>query len=378
MKKKRRVSRFEQNKIKKRKLKIKIFSLTIILCIVFFPMAKNILNEFVLSAVNISLNGGLNEDESTENDYANNYDDYNSENQHYIEKDNIFSQYFNSFNEGERSVAPTTPPENAMPIKEKYYRYKAGGSMVQNDGSGFIKNATKLSVSEIQDIIKQNSGIKVDLNSKEPQVLIMHTHTTESFEKFDLGYYDPKVSIRSTDESMTVVAAGAAIKAELEKEGINTIQDKTIHDNPQYSGAYNRSRVVVEDYLKKHPSIKIVLDVHRDAIQTNDGTRYKPTATINGKKAAQVMLISGATGKGVNIPNYKENLKFASMFQHFMESSYNGLTRPVLFDYRHYNQDLTTGSVLVEIGGHSNTINEAVYSGELVGKSLAAMLKTMT
>ena len=56
-----------------------------------------------------------------------------------------------------------------------------------------------------------------------------------------------------------------------------------------------------------------------------------------------------------------------------MEEMYPGLTRPVLFDYRYYNQDLTTGSLLIEMGGHANTLDEALYSGELVGKALAAL-----
>ncbi|HIX32974.1 MAG TPA: stage II sporulation protein P, partial [Candidatus Gemmiger avium] len=59
-----------------------------------------------------------------------------------------------------------------------------------------------------------------------------------------------------------------------------------------------------------------------------------------------------------------------------MESRFPGLTRPVLFDYRYYNQDLTTGSLLIEIGSHGNTLSEAVYSGQLVGEALAGLFTT--
>jgi len=366
MKNRRRLSRREILIRKRKRLKKRIICSILILSISAIPIIKILEDKISLNSILIpSMN-------SDNKDLANDYSYEDSE--YYIEKDNIFTQMFSSFNKNNK---PPPKPQDALPIREKFYSYRAGGRMIQNKGKGLIKNSTDLGVEEVQKTINEDTGIKIKLNSNDPQVLIMHTHTTESFEKFDLGYYDPKSSIRSTDESMTVVAAGASMKAELEKVGIKTIQDKSVHDKPKYSGAYDRSRVVVEDYLKKHPSIKIVLDVHRDAIQTSDGTRYKPTAVINGKKAAQIMLIAGATGKGINIPNYKENLKFASKLQNYMESSYEGLTRPILFDYRHYNQDLTTGSILVEVGGHGNTISEAIYSGQLVGISLANMLKTM-
>ena len=128
----------------------------------------------------------------------------------------------------------------------------------------------------------------------------------------------------------------------------------------------------MRSYLEWYPSIKVVLDVHRDAIQRDDGTRVKPVADIGGMKAAQVMIICGADVDG-NLPNFKQNLRFASRWQDKMESMFPGLTRPVLFDYRYYNQDLTTGSLLIEMGGHANTLEEAKYSGRLVGQALAAL-----
>ena len=53
---------------------------------------------------------------------------------------------------------------------------------------------------------------------------------------------------------------------------------------------------------------------------------------------------------------------------------YPTLTRPMLFDYRYYNQDLTTGSLLIEIGTHGNTIEQAKYTAELVGEEIATAL----
>ena len=188
----------------------------------------------------------------------------------------------------------------------------------------------------------------------------------------DLGWYDPEYTCRRTDTSLNMVAVGAAIAEQLNAAGIVTLQDATLHDYPSYNGSYERSNATVRSYLEKYPSIKVVLDVHRDAIQRDDGPRVKPVADIGGMKAAQVMIICGADVDG-NLPNFKQNLRFASRWQDKMESMFPGLTRPVLFDYRYYNQDLTTGSLLIEMGGHANTLEEAKYSGRLVGQALAAL-----
>ena len=117
--------------------------------------------------------------------------------------------------------------------------------------------------------------------------------------------------------------------------------------------------------------------MHRDAIERADGTRIKPVVTINGKQYAQVMIISGADNGHLNMPNYKKNLRFASHLQNSMESLYPGFTRPILFDYRNYNQQLTTGSLLVEVGGHANTLEEAHNSALLIAYSLADVFDKM-
>ena len=120
-----------------------------------------------------------------------------------------------------------------------------------------------------------------------------------------------------------------------------------------------------------------MLDVHRDAIIANDGTITAPVAEIDGKTAAQVMLIAGCDNGKMNHPNYLKNLSFAAALQTQMESDHPGLTRPVLFDYRYYNQSLTTGSLLIEVGGHANTLAQALYSAELIGDSLGRLLSSM-
>ena len=175
---------------------------------------------------------------------------------------------------------------------------------------------------------------------------------------------------RTTDDSKNMAAVGDAIATQLENAGIGVIHDTTKHDYPSYNGSYDRSRVTVQNILDEYPSIKVVLDIHRDAIERADGTRIAPTTEINGKKAAQLMIICGCDDGTMGMPNCLKNFRFASALQQQFETDYPTLSRPVLFDYRKYNQDMTTGSLLIEVGGHANSIEEAVYSGELIGKSL--------
>ena len=205
-------------------------------------------------------------------------------------------------------------------------------------------------------------------------MLIMHTHATETYELAEKNWCDPNFTARSTDNSRNMIAVGAEIARVLNEAGICTIQDTTLHDYPSYNGSYEKSNATVRNYLAQYPSIKVVLDVHRDAIQTQDGTRYAPAANINGMRAAQVMIICGADVDG-NLPNFKQNLRFAARWQAKMAQLYPGLARPVLFDYRYYNQDLTTGSLLIEMGGHANTLEEAKYSARLVGDALAKLFQ---
>ena len=87
------------------------------------------------------------------------------------------------------------------------------------------------------------------------------------------------------------------------------------------------------------------------------------------------MIISCCDDGTMNMPDYMNNFHFASKLQSSLESDWNGITRPILFDYRFYNQDLTTGSLLIEIGCQANSIDQVQYTGELIGKTLGKMFK---
>ncbi len=259
-------------------------------------------------------------------------------------------------------------------IEDTYGKYY-GNQYFDLENYGQVRNCTDTSASVLLAQSRLLPEFTIKLNSA-PQVLIMHTHTTESFEPFEREYYDDSFTYRSSDENMNVVAVGEEIRLQIEKCGISVIHDKTIHDYPSYNGSYDRSAETVKKILADNPEIKVVLDIHRDAI-ASDGNLIAPIAEVNGKKAAQIMIISGCDDGTMNMPEYLKNFRLASLFQQQIEEDSPGLTRPILFDYRNYNQDLTTGSLLIEIGSHGNTIDEVRYSGTLIGNSIGKALQSL-
>ena len=170
-----------------------------------------------------------------------------------------------------------------------------------------------------------------------------------------------------------MASVGDVICAVLKENGIGVIHDTTLHDDPSYKGSYQRSAVTIKKHLKENPTIKICLDIHRDAIEPAETEIIKPTAVIDGKKAAQIMIISGCDDGSMNMPDFFENLRFAAALANEMQTLYPGLCRPVLFDYRKYNMDLSTGLLLIEIGSTGNTLEEAQYSAELLANAIVSL-----
>lgn len=241
---------------------------------------------------------------------------------------------------------------------------------------GQLRNCTALSESLILTEGMKKPELSINLDG-EPQVLIIHTHTTESYEQDNDGYYDTRFDGRSLCPANSVVGVGAVLAQTLADNGICVIHDGTVFDDPLYENSYSRSRERIEQILSEYPSIKIVLDIHRDGISDGDA-RIAPIAETDSGTAAQIMIICGCDdGSGI-LPDYMKNLRFAIYLQQGIERDNPGLTRPLLFDYRFYNQDLTAGSLVIEIGALGNSREQAVLSARLVGESVASMLKKLT
>ncbi len=236
-----------------------------------------------------------------------------------------------------------------------------------------VKNASSIDIN-IEEELNSELGFTMSESDK-PQVLIYHTHTCESFLTYDTGYYYESFYPRTTDNSQNVCAVGEEISNQLNAAGIVTIHDTTQHDNPSYNGAYDRSLETINKYLEKYPSIKVVLDIHRDGIGGDD-SKSKPVFMVNGKKAAQIMILSGYEyDPSLGFEDWEYNLRFALQIQREAENMYPGMVRPLYFADFMYNMDVNTGSLLIEIGSDSNTLEEVRYSGYLLGNVLTSVLK---
>ncbi len=271
------------------------------------------------------------------------------------------------------SAAPDI--ENPGSIRAEQFGQGSGdGYITLNAGS--IRNYTSCSDADLRSAVSTPSlPFDVEVDSDEPQVLILHTHATETYQTWPDLIYDPDFTARTQNTALNMCAVGEKMTQVLNEAGINTLHDTTLHDSPSYTESYDRSYATTQAYLEKYPSIKVVLDVHRDAIEDSDGTRVKPLCTINGEDTAQVMIIAGCdNGSSIQLPNWRLNLRFAAAWEEAMESHTPGLTRPVMCAYRYYNQDLTTGSLLIEIGGHANTVTEAIRAGQYAAEALAVLL----
>ncbi|MBR2283835.1 MAG: stage II sporulation protein P [Ruminococcus sp.] len=273
---------------------------------------------------------------------------------------------------------PTSWGTGSQLIRTTYGEFY-GDTYFDLDICGQVNNKTSLSNSYLLEESRMQPDFSVtseDISSGEPIVLIYHTHTTESFEPYVRDTLDDSFNYRTTDETKNIVMVGDAIQAELEAHGIGVVHVRTIHDYPSYNGSYGRSRESILPVLEEYPSVKIALDIHRDAI-SGDNIAYQPYTEINGREAAQIMIISGCDDGTLGMPDYIKNFHFACTLQKQLEGDYPGLTRPILFDYRHYNQDLTTGSLLIEVGSHGNTLEQVQWSGQLIGRSLSSLIEQL-
>lgn len=254
--------------------------------------------------------------------------------------------------------AATPPAASPPPQEEAEATVVSKAISIPSEGLQ-IKNHTSFEIDTAVLFSSVTDFLPVEMNSQNPQVLIFHTHTTESYETSD----------RTDDETKNVVAVGDVIENCLTERGINVLHCRTVHDY-DYNGSYARSYETVEALLAENPSIKIVLDVHRDGIIYEDGSGLRVTADINGETAAQFMLVLGTNEGGLYHPDWQQNLSLGLKLQGSMNSKYPGLARPLDLRCERFNQNLSRGMMIVECGGNGNTLEEVKLGAKYFSDAL--------
>ncbi len=242
--------------------------------------------------------------------------------------------------------------------------------------NGIAVNNESERVVNIEQTLLRKSSIEVTKDGS-PQVLIVHTHGTESYNEGSLFKYYESDYLRSTNIEENVVAIGARIKEILTEAGYSVIHDMTMHDDGNYNGSYASSRKAIKKYLEEYPSIKIVLDVHRDTVITQEGVKYRTIWEYHGKSAAQVMILLGAGGSKYPNDHWEENLGLSLMIYERAVKKYPDLMRPILMRSSLYNQDLSNGGILVEVGTCGNTFEEAILGAECFTDCLVDVMNSL-
>lgn len=240
-------------------------------------------------------------------------------------------------------------------------------------GAGWLRNYTEIPRAQIDAELSEPLELAPKADGR-VEVLIMHTHATESYEGYDSEYYDTRNTWRSTDNNENMVAVGNIIEEELRKAGIGVVHDTQQFDYPSYNGSYDRAAVAVKEYLAQYPDIQLILDVHRDGIQRDTTTIVKPATEIDGEPAAQIMILCGSDP---GVGDWGENLRTAAAVTNLLESRYPTLTRPIYFSTGRYNMDLSGGTILLEFGSQANTLEEALTSARLTGQALGEWLQEL-
>ena len=219
-----------------------------------------------------------------------------------------------------------------------------------------------------------NQSLSFEINNSKPSILIVHTHGSESYTPSNQNSYLPSDPSRTEDTRFNMIRVGEEMTKELKKYGLNVIHDKTIHDYPSYANSYKNTLLTIEQHLNANPSIQIVLDVHRDALESPDGTKTKLVTEINGEKVGQVLVLCGTNQAGLPNDHWEENLKFALKIQDKLDKFYPGLARPLGIRKERFNMHATSGSLILEIGTNGNTLEEALASIKYLAKCIAEVI----
>jgi len=247
-----------------------------------------------------------------------------------------------------------------------------GGYVVS--GKTYISNSTDHSLSAAE--LQQPFAAALSEEETGPQILIIHTHGSEAYTPAETKGVVWSGDHRTTDSRYNVVKVGDEMADVFGAAGISVLHDRTLYDYPSYTGAYDRSLAAIQSYLIQYPSIRFVLDVHRDAVADAEGNQYKVISEMSdGTSAAQLSLVMGSDGSGQAHPDWMENLKLAVAVQEQLLAEYPTLMRPILLRNTRYNQHATMGSLLVEVGAAGNAPEEAVLAGRLFAQGMAEVLK---
>ena len=205
-------------------------------------------------------------------------------------------------------------------------------------------------------------------------MLIVHAHTSEAYTQSAGWTYVESDPLRTAEREYSVLRVGEELRRTLEERGIRTLHDGSVNDRPDYNAAYARCGARTEKLLAEHPSVQVVLDVHRDAAEDAQGRQTGQIVPADGEDAARLMLVVGTDAGGREHPDWQKNLSLALKLQALGERRVPGLFRPIDLRRERFNQQLSPGALLVEVGAAGNTMPEALAGARIFAGLLAELM----
>lgn len=224
-------------------------------------------------------------------------------------------------------------------------------SILDANFKGLTKEV-KVTNKEVQKINNENV-----VNEKEPTIYLYNSHDTEEYKPSSFAEYSVMPTVKLSDY---------VLKEKLESNGFSVLIEETTISSIRsslglnYAGSYDASRVLMEQAKENYPSLIYFIDLHRDSLSHD-----KTTLTYNDKNYAKVMFLVGLEN-----PNYSGNLDFSKKISDLINTKIPGLSKGIYEKEGEgvngiYNQDFSSRTILIEIGGPENTIDE-VYETLLV------------
>lgn len=259
-----------------------------------------------------------------------------------------------------------TIPENATPIVVKNLSCASLGRLYLHNETPYAPDVSALLS---RDLARVNP-------TDDPLVLILHTHTSEAYLDAPAAYLEGEIGdvTYSTDAARNVTAVGAELARALKENGITAIHCTVMHDVPALGGAYERSAETVRQYLEDYPTIRYVIDLHRDSVTTDAGELVRAVVGEGEAATAQVMAVVGSDANGTAHPNWEENLALALGLRELLNADGGEVCRPVFLRNASFYQELAPHSILLEIGTSGNSLDEAKRAARLVGDALANLI----
>jgi stage II sporulation protein P len=205
-----------------------------------------------------------------------------------------------------------------------------------------------------------------------PQILIYHTHTREAYNEKDVAVYNSG-KWHTTQQSYSVVAVGEVLKTELENCGFSVIHDTTDHVPPSQASSYSRSLQTMNKYANKYPTLRVFIDVHRDAYNDIE-SGSKDFVTVNGEECARMMFVVD-NGEGYDVkPDYESNYKLAQAITNELEKIRKGFTRPIRIKSHSHNQNVSDMCLLIELGHNANTLEQAKNAAKYAALAISRVV----